>query len=399
MADANNRLRLQIVTQLDAAGIKATKEQVDQLEVSLRKAGGGGAAAGQQFGQLEKALGNLPGPLGKIGNALGGVAGQAALAIGAFKTGFAIGEQLHDWAVAAYEWASGIKEAKEAAAFAVQQNKELAAAADAAANKQISLSAKRLAAASENVKSIDAETAAYFRQVASLNGLKNAEGDAEKIALQRSKFEDMKSYSDAGYAEAAEQIGKYYDVLEAELDAKRQVEAFDRESMKLTKDRAAAEEKAAKAADATEAAAARLEAEKAKLASIDRHENGARGGMYAKMRAPQLRVVEDAQREYDRAVLVEKRRGEKLHELDALDLQRQLDRANIVASGALGVDRAAQSYDDFVKANGNPLNADVDSEWAHELISRTVEADRTQQEILKEVKNFADMFRELISIK
>lgn len=393
MSDANNRLRLEIVTQLDAAGIKATKEQVDQLEVSLRKAGGGGAAAGQQFGQLEKALGNLPGPLGKIGNALGGVAGQAALAIGAFKTGFAIGEQLHDWAVAAYEWASGIKEAKEMAAFAAQQNKELAAAADAAANKQIALSAKRLAAAAENVKAIDEETAAYFRQVASLNGLKNAEGNAEKIALQRSKFEDMKAYSDAGYNEAAEQVGRYYDVLEAELDAKQRVEEFDRESLKLTKEREAAEAKAAKAVEATDAAAARLEAAKEKLASIDRHENGARGGMYAKMRAPQLRVVEDAQREYDRAVLVEKRRGEKLDQIDALDLQRKMERANLVASGTLDVDRAAQSYDDFVKSAGNPLNAEIDAGWASDLLSRTIEADQTQQSILAEVKALAEMWR------
>lgn len=40
------------------------------------------------------------------------------------------------------------------------------------------------------------------------------------LKLQRDKFEDMRAYQVAGYGEAAEQLGRYYDVLEAELKQK-----------------------------------------------------------------------------------------------------------------------------------------------------------------------------------
>ena len=99
MADANNTLRLQIVTQLDNAGIKYTKEQIDQLELGLRRAGKSGSEAGQEFGKLEKALGKLPGPIGNISNAIGGYAGKLGLILGAFQTGFSLGEKLRETTV------------------------------------------------------------------------------------------------------------------------------------------------------------------------------------------------------------------------------------------------------------------------------------------------------------
>lgn len=56
---ADSKLRLAIVTTLDNSGIKATKEQIDQLEQSIGKlnsssGGGGGGGGGGVFGSMNK---------------------------------------------------------------------------------------------------------------------------------------------------------------------------------------------------------------------------------------------------------------------------------------------------------------------------------------------------------
>ena len=400
MSDANNKLRLQIITELDNMGIKATQDQVKKLEMMLLNEHHEGIKAAleheKSFGKLEKAIGNLPGPIGQVTKALGGWGGKLGMIVGAFQTGFAIGEKLRETTVKIYEWAKGLDEVRQLTEFAKQQNKELAEEAEKAAQRQIALYAKQLAAASETVGKIDEQTAAYLRQVASLEGLKRAQGNAEMLQLEREKFENMHAYSIAGYDGAAEQIGKYYDVLEAELAAKQELERFDRESIKLAKEREAAELKAAKAVEATDAAKVRLQAAEDKLASIDRHENGARGGMYAKLRGPQLKVVEDARKQYDKAVMIEERRSAKLEELEALDLQRKMERANIDATGTLNIDRAAKSYDDYVASANNPLGADIDPSWSSDLLQRTNESVNVQAKILEKLEDVSSKFENLL---
>lgn len=97
---ADSKLRLQIVTALDNAGLKATKEQIDGLEKSLKNVNAAGADGTDK---LEKRLGRLPGPVGKVGgaiDALGGKIGKfggtAMAVIGAFKIGWDIGTWLND---------------------------------------------------------------------------------------------------------------------------------------------------------------------------------------------------------------------------------------------------------------------------------------------------------------
>jgi len=399
MADANNRIRLQIVTELDAAGIKATKEQIDSLELGIRRAGNTSVESGEKFGAMEKALGKLPGSIGRIGGALGGLAGQATMAIGAFTTGFKIGEQLREWTVGVYEWASGITEAKEAAEAALKINEGLVKQGEDAVQRQIALAAKQAAMSAESIKGVDDQTAAYFRQAAALEGLKKSSGNAEVMQLERDKFEEMRGYAISGNAEAGEQIGRYYDVLIAEVKAKQEIEAFDRESLKLTKERESEELKAAKAIERTEAAKERLDKATEKLASIDRHENGARGGMYHKMRGIQLKEVEDAQKQYDKAVAQEDKIGLRLDEIDAKEVQRQMDRANLNAAGTMAVDRAAAAYDDYVAQNGNPLNAEIDPNWSADLLKQSQDAYNVQREMLEVCKAFGDRMEKLLELK
>lgn len=403
MADANNKLRLEIVTQLDAAGIKATKEQVNQLELGVRRAGNAGADSGQKFGQLEKALGRLPGPLGKIGSSLGGLAGQATMVIGAFSMGVEIGnkivEQAQKWGLMSDPIKELVKENKEYEKQLSSLKESLAEVTDAEMKRMDAAAAS----AEKALKKIDAQTAAYFRQVTSLEGLKKAEGNAEMIALERSKFEDMKAYSDAGYGEAAEQIGKYYDVLEAELQAKQQIEAFDRESSKLDGERVKNEEAYAVAADRAYKARTKADVAADELAGFRSRYGIGGNAMYDNSadaaRDDELeKIANRAAKDAEKAEAELAKRGAKLETIDADQLTRQMERANLVASGTLGVDRAAQSYDDFVSANGNPLNAEIDANWAADLLSRTIEADQTQQAILSEVKAFGEMWRQALGM-
>lgn len=395
MADVNNKLRLDIVTELDAAGIKATKDQVDKLELGLRRSGNSGEDAGKKFGKLEKALGSLPGPIGKIGGALGGMAGQITMVIGVFKLGFELGKKIREfWD----EWVSGAKEAKEAEEELKKQTEELAAFFEKMASRRIEFIRAQSAETANAIKKIDDQTAAYFRQATSLEGMRKAQGNAEQMLLERSKFEDMRAYVEAGYSEAAEQLGRAYDVAIEELRVKQQLEAFDRESVKLAVDREKAEEKVAKAKERVRVAQAKIDEAERDMGNIKRNvPNNPELGV--RKIEQQKKVIEAAQKELERVQAVEAKQREKLETVDADILAREMERANIAASGALAVDRAAAAYDDYVAANGNPLGVQIDPNWSAELLKASTDSYNTQKELLAVLKVYADRMEGLLEMK
>ena len=87
----NDKLKLAITTELDNQGIKATEAQINGLANKINKVN-----KADGLSNLEKALGDLPGPIGKIGKALGGVATVVTAIIGAFKLGWDIGTWLNE---------------------------------------------------------------------------------------------------------------------------------------------------------------------------------------------------------------------------------------------------------------------------------------------------------------
>ena len=100
---ADSKLRLQIVTALDNAGLKATKDQIDGLEKSLGKLNKNGDDTNEK---LMKSLGKTPGALGKIGGAMdalggkiGALGGQAMAVMAAWKIGWDIGTWINDHVV------------------------------------------------------------------------------------------------------------------------------------------------------------------------------------------------------------------------------------------------------------------------------------------------------------
>lgn len=400
-----SEIKLKIATELDAAGIKATSEQIDQLAKGARKAGSAASSAGEKFGGFEKALGKLPGKVGEIASQFTGLAGKVTMVAGAFTTGVEIGNKICD---VARKWGLMSDPVDDLRKATKNYEQELQAVKDSL-QEVVAAEMKRFDAASSSadaaIKKIDDQTAAYLRQATALKGLREAGDNAEMMQLERDKFEEMKAYSDAGYAEAAEQIGRYYDVLKSELQAKQQIEAFDRESVAHSRELEQSEAAYAKAAQrAYEAKRQQEDAEDA----LEEHRRaksiGGDSSLYfdsedaAKDDALE-KVAERAAKDAARAEEVARKKAEKLETVEADELTRQMQRANLDASGRLSIDRAAQAYDEYVTATGNPLNADIDGDWAKELLEKTVEADDTQRQILESVKDFANKLDTLLQAK
>ena len=116
----DSKLRLQIATSLDNAGIKATEQQIDGLAAQIQKVN-----KEAESKKLENALGGLQGPLGKISNALKGIPAQVGLIAGAFETGWAIVTKFFDTVIKGwFGWEDAITKLKKANRAL---NKELAA--------------------------------------------------------------------------------------------------------------------------------------------------------------------------------------------------------------------------------------------------------------------------------
>lgn len=408
MAATNNQLRLQIVTQLDAAGIKATKEQIDQLEKGIRAANSAASDGGGKFGKLEKALGKMPGKIGGITRALGGVAGTVGMMIGAFTTGVEIGNKFVD-----LQRKFGLLSdtSKELAANNKKYDESIRANAEALAEVEAAETARyaKLEAASDKrLKDIDSETAAYFRQAAAVAGLSKAGNDAEMQQLERAKYEDMKAYADAGYTEAAEQIGRYYDVLKSELVAKRELEQFDRESLKLQKERTDEELKLAEAKQRTSDAVKRQADRDRELQSF--RASHAIGGMadqngkwwYGNDKdADKAKSLENrlsaANKMVERARAIEENIRVKLENGNAADLQRRMERANLVAGGKDSIIRAMDQYDSYVSGvDRSRLVATNFGNWGADTLKDYQVADETQRSILEELRRFTATFERAI---
>jgi hypothetical protein len=103
---ADSKLRLQIVTALDAAGIKATQQQIDGLEKSLKRlnnSGGGGGSGNGPFKSWGKDFDNMlvkSTKLLAVARAIGTVANEVIAQMADGKDfGDALGDGLKDGVV------------------------------------------------------------------------------------------------------------------------------------------------------------------------------------------------------------------------------------------------------------------------------------------------------------
>lgn len=392
---ASKEIRISITSALNAAGIEATKQQLDALSRHVKKTNAemkSGAAAGASWAKL-------PGVFGKVQGALGGIAGTVMSVIGAFKLGCDIGNWIQEKIIVPlFKIKDPIEELKKA-------NRELKREAEAAANawakSQNTVAAELDAAAraaDAAVAKIDKLAAAYIRMQDARLAVSNAETDAEQLQLQRDKFDDMTTLAQSGNPEQAAQIGKYYDVLIEESKAKKDIAKTDAEIAKT-----AAEIEAREKSIATLKAKERMAEQRYKEAAkkVERLDNG---DELANVWGDQWdKAMEQAVKNRDKALadwskLTENRKGRE-SDLEILKVEadaRKKERDNAAAAAELEIDKRKQEYDDYlIEVERQNI------EMAEQAAEQAAEAQRraTEQQIAQEKAARQRMEQELLTDK
>ena len=242
MADA--KLRLSIITALDKAGLTATKEQVGQLEAQLSKVNSQGA----NMDKLNEKLVKMPGKVGELAEQLGSIGTKLGTIYAAWKTftgglkvgqeifkqfgdgagyslesiknGFTdIGSKVKNFFQELITGTSDSKAAAEANKIAIENGNAVVEAARKSADKQIEALQEVRNEHQKNIDKIKQETNTYINQSQAVAGLKNAGNNANIVLWESEKAQTMQKYTDQGNFEAAEQVGKAYDLMIAKEKA------------------------------------------------------------------------------------------------------------------------------------------------------------------------------------
>ena len=377
---ADSKLKLQIVTALDAAGIKATQEQIANMESALAKANKNG---GDGLTALEKKLGKIPGPVGKIADVFEGMAGKvgkfggiATAVIGAFKAGWDIGSWIYEKVVTPlFKIKDPIEELKKSNKKAAEGFEKFAASVDDAAEASARLQEKSSAAIQKEVKDIQAANEAWQKAARSRIAYMTAGQDVETQMLERQRFEDVMRLQASGDYEGAEQANKIYDLLAAQLQAKQQLMRFDEESAVLEKQVGDNEEKKLQL---MKQAIAAQDAYNAKVRERDKFEKDTDNIV---MSDSQYKWYQRKSRQYDRDLEKLKtawddaERAYENYDIGDGELAtRKLQRIALVGKTSLAADTAAMNYDQFVGAKGNLLGIEFTQQFKDTLAQTSKES-------------------------
>ncbi len=377
---ADSKLKLQIVTALDAAGIKATQEQIANMESALAKANKNG---GDGLTALEKKLGKIPGPVGKIADVFEGMAGKvgkfggiATAVIGAFKAGWDIGSWIYEKVVTPlFKIKDPIEELKKSNKKAAEGFEKFAASVDDAAEASARLQEKSSAAIQKEVKDIQAANEAWQKAARSRIAYMTAGQDVETQMLERQRFEDVMRLQASGDYEGAEQANKIYDLLAAQLQAKQQLMRFDEESAVLEKQVGDNEEKKLQL---MKQAIAAQDAYNAKVRERDKFEKDTDNIV---MSDSQYKWYQRKSRQYDRDLEKLKtawddaERAYENYDIGDGELAtRKLQRIALVGRTSLATDTAAWNYDQSVAANGNLLGFEFSQQFKDTLTQTSKES-------------------------
>lgn len=357
---ADSKLRLQIVTALDNAGIKATKDQIESLNKTLNKT----ASSGAGLNEVERTIGKMEGPFGKLqelfeksNNKLAAFGTKAIAVAAAFKAGWDIGEWINDKVIRPL---FGITDPIETLK---KQNRQLKKEISDATEAFTDRSQRMASASADQIQSIDSEIGnidklrqAWTKVHKAKNDYYNSNEDLEIQKLERDRFEDIVALEAEGDYEGAEQANAIYDFLRAQLEAKKQIATFDRESAVLNGQIEDATSKEARLVEKQlelETRMVHLKKEREKIETDDHVGHDARS--YRRLVAineNEQRKIRYQQRQNEIAI------SNANKEIDAyqLDLATRQNRRVLLADQLnLGIDKAAWNYDKSLIQNGNLL--------------------------------------------
>ncbi len=404
-------IRLQIVTALDAAGIKATQQQIDQMANSIaasnKKMGASANEAAARLGRMRGPIGKLTSAFGNLGGTMGKTVGIVGMIAGAFSTGVAAGTKL--WQAIQYirkEWfhyVSELDKVKKANRALAKQREADTAAWTRQMETMKAARAEEEAASKAALASINAEAEAWRTAARAKVAYLSAGMDAEDQRLEREKFEDVLALQANGYGETEiQQVEAIYDVLKAELDVRREMERIE---AKEAEENAKVLEQRNKLAEASqrESEAAywqmkvreqikKLEewdfegAERTTDKERDRRLRFARRELVAANRARQ-----QAGDEYD-AIRA------KMADVDTLEATQALRRATAMDVANLARDRAAMAYDKAT-ANGDALGLQFSEGYIQYVRQSTEQSYRALLEIQRNTADYDAVLTKLLTMK
>ena len=391
-----SEIKIHLATYLKDAGIKATKQQVEHLAQDIQKMN---REAQSGTDKTAASLGKLPGAFGKIQDALGGFAAKAAGVIGAFKVGWDIGTWLNEKVINPL---FGIKDPLEELK---KHNRELQREAEKAAEKWEEAIAewsaawdKEISGAEKARQKVEDLTQAYLKMQAAKERVQEAGDDAKMLGLQRDKFEDMTRLGREGNFDAAAQVGKYYDVLMAEEEAKQKIAKFDREAEVSARRQADAQEALGKAQDKAAMLKYRMAELDKKLAYTQTQAAAEEMGFNGSIAAEEKLLKQKAalQKEIDNAGRdVERRAADVAAMAEARSAEAQ-ERQNVEKRVQLELDERKKAYDDYVD---KVLQADEDEmKRRQDAAKAAAEVElRERQKVEKELaaQRLADLRAEL----
>ena len=395
-------IKLKIATVLDAAGLKATEEQLDAMAAKVQntnKNAGGGLDA------LEKKIGKLPGVFGKVQDGLGGIAGQVGMVVGAFTTGWQIGSKIRDELRKLIPAFDDLYNAKDRLLESNKKLKKSIEDEEKAFDSRLASEKEavewEMKASDRRIARINEEAQAYLRAAKARDSLRSQGDTAEMNKLAWEEMEDVMALQANGEMEVAEQVKAAYAVLREELKMKQELAKFDRESAEMMAKRKTDVKEVETAERAWERAeSARVKAER----ELEEFRNGSDVTMSLKEADAHeqkleraLKVAED--RAESRALAMEKVRNSKISLFEEEDAIRAAERANLVASLGQGRQNAAFAYDQLVAAQGNLTGTTFTEELTKEITNASQESYDQLVEIQENTARLADKLDALLQLK
>lgn len=378
-----SEIKIHLATYLKDAGIKASQQQINRLAQDVKRLNGDMAQGSDAVAQR---LGRLPGAFGKIQGALGELGAKALGVIGAFKVGWDIGTWIGENVI------NPLLGIEDPLKRLQRENRELQRqAAEAVGKWEQSLAKwaagwdKEVRGAEQARQKIEDLAQAYLKMQQARERIASAQGNAALLGMQRDKFDAM---AGAATPEQAAQLGKYHDVLIAEVEAKQRLAAFDRQAEVSAQKRVSAEDALDKSIDKQARLKQQMVELDEKLEQIDSQQSlrelGWAGNDKAerdllKRKEALSRQIEAADRE------VENRRAD-VGAMAAASQAEAIERANIEEKAKLEIDERKKSYDDYIAYVEQREMEAAAQEWnrQQEEIRKAVEQEQRERQRMEQ---------------
>lgn len=422
---ADSKLRLQIVTALDAAGIKATKDQIDGLEKSLtklnRSGGGGGGGSGGPFGKwgndLERVMGNVTKVLA-VARMIGSVMNETLSNV--IVEGKDFGEALEEGVKGGLTkaFSSGLKMVGVDLDGMLEKYKQKL-------NEQVKQIGDRVqeyqkrnaeemkeelqgqkAAHDKILQSIQRETQEYQNQLSLVKQIHGEQNAIENSYLERLKFEDVQQLKkQGGTDEQIQQLEKAWDVRIAMDEGKKRLDSINLEQAAWAKQGEGYALSLKEMDRRIKEIEGKRDARKSQLedwkGTKEQYQNNKESKQLYNSAVKELnQYIKDFDKELEPLYAERQKLKNEIETHGLKGLTFDMRRANEVERANLQVDKLAEQYDQHLDQMFDPLQDVVlNKQWGDFLLKSSQDSFEALKQTRDNTANLNDKLDELLQVK